>query len=329
MYQGGFVDEHDNTSLFDNEFSEYTENEEIVADLSERGNKANSDNGSIEETKKDSEEEKVNYRGRGAKKEDEETIPDKYWKEKGVNITPDMFHIESCLGIGAFGKVYLVTKKDSGKKYAMKVLSKSEIIGNNITRYALTEKNVMSKISHPFIVGLNYAFQTKELLYLILDYWPGGNMGELLDRLNNLPEDVAKIYAWEIILALEELHKHNIIYRDLKPDNVVIDEEGHLRLTDFGLSKEGIDDEFGTKSFWGSTAYLAPEVILRIGHGKPVDWYLLGVLIYEMLSGIPPFYSKDKKKMMRKIVRSQLIVPAFISIEARNILETLLTKDPK
>lgn len=131
------------------------------------------------------------------------------------------------------------------------------------------------------------------------------------------------------MLALEELHKNNIIYRDLKPDNVVIDEEGHLRLTDFGLSKEGIDDEFGTKSFCGSTAYLAPEVILRSGHGKPVDWYLLGVLIYEMLTGIPPFYSKDKKKMMKKIIKNSLIVPAFISLDARNILETLLMKDPK
>lgn len=195
MYQGGFVDEHDNTSLFDNEFSEYTEHEEVVADLSERGNKANSDNESIEENMKDSEEEKISYRGRGVQKQSDPAIPDKFCKEKGVSITPDMFNIESCLGVGAFGKVFLVTKKDSGKKYAMKVLSKSEIIGNNITRYALTEKNVMSKISHPFIVGLNYAFQTKELLYLILDYCPGGNLGELLDRVNNLTEDIAKIYT--------------------------------------------------------------------------------------------------------------------------------------
>lgn len=122
-------------------------------------------------------------------------IPKEYRKEKGVDITPDMFKIESSLGRGAFGKVFLVTKKDNGKQYAMKVLSKAEIIKNKITRYAVTEKNVMSKISHPFIVGLNYAFQTDDLLYLILDYCPGGNIGELLDRVNNLNEETAKMYT--------------------------------------------------------------------------------------------------------------------------------------
>lgn len=144
----------------------------------------------------DDEEEKIFYRGRGAQKHMQDPqIPKEYRKEKGVDITPDMFKIESSLGRGAFGKVFLVTKKDNGKQYAMKVLSKAEIIKNKITRYAVTEKNVMSKISHPFIVGLNYAFQTDDLLYLILDYCPGGNIGELLDRVNNLNEETAKMYT--------------------------------------------------------------------------------------------------------------------------------------
>lgn len=144
----------------------------------------------------DDEEEKVFYRGRGAQKHMQDPqIPKEYRKEKGVDITPDMFKIESALGRGAFGKVFLVTKKDTDKQFAMKVLSKAEIIKNKITRYAVTEKNVMSKISHPFIVGLNYAFQTDDLLYLILDYCPGGNIGELLDRVNNLNEETAKMYT--------------------------------------------------------------------------------------------------------------------------------------
>jgi serine/threonine protein kinase len=139
------------------------------------------------------EEENVYYRGRG--KQQEQDIPLEFSKPEGISITPDMFEIEKSLGKGAFGKVFLVTKKDDGKQYAMKVLSKSEIIKNKITRYAITEKNVMSKISHPFIVSLNYAFQTEDLLYLILDYCPGGNLADILDRINNLNEDTARMYA--------------------------------------------------------------------------------------------------------------------------------------
>jgi len=166
------------------------------------------------------------------------------------------------------------------------------------------------------------------LLYLILDYCPNGNLGDLLDRVNNLSEDHARIYAAEIILALEELHKRDIIYRDLKPDNVVIDAEGHARLTDFGLSKEGVSDDHSAMSFCGSTAYLAPEMIKRKGHGKAVDWYLLGVLIYEMVTGIPPYYSNDKKKMMKNIIKQPLKLPSFVSQQARHILLMLLNKDP-
>mmetsp|Transcript_21527 Transcript_21527/g.21167 ORF Transcript_21527/g.21167 Transcript_21527/m.21167 type:complete len:318 (+) Transcript_21527:1250-2203(+) len=142
------------------------------------------------------EEQKVYYRGRGISKEMQETeIPEQYRLDKGKDLTPQMFEIQSLLGKGAFGKVYLVTKKDTGKPYAMKVLSKDQIIQNRITRYALSEKNVMSRVPHPFIVGLNYAFQTQEFLYLILDYCPGGNIGDLLDRVNNLEEEQAKMYT--------------------------------------------------------------------------------------------------------------------------------------
>ena len=137
------------------------------------------------------------------------------------------------------------------------------------------------------------------------------------------------MYACEIILALEELHKNDIIYRDLKPDNVVVDHEGHVRLTDFGLSKENVHDDELTMSFCGSTAYLAPEMIKRSGHGKAVDWYLLGVLIYEMVTGIPPFYSNDKKKMMKNILKQKIRLPSFVSKKARNIIKMLLTRDPE
>lgn len=166
------------------------------------------------------------------------------------------------------------------------------------------------------------------MLYMILEYCPNGNLGDLLDRVNNLSEEHAKMYAAEIVLAIEELHKNDIIYRDLKPDNIVIDKDGHVKLTDFGLSKEGVKDDKSAMSFCGSTAYLAPEMIKRKGHGKSVDWYLLGVLIYEMLSGVPPFYTQDGKKMMRDIIRQPLKLPRFVSQKGRHLLLMLMNKDP-
>ena len=159
----------------------------------------------------------------------------------------------------------------------------------------MTERNVMSLSNHPFIVKLNYAFQTHERLFLIMDYCPGGDLGELLQKEKKIAEPIVKIYLAEITLALENLHKRDIVFRDLKPDNVVIDYEGHIKLTDFGLSKEGVLEHItGAKSFCGSVAYLAPEMIKKCGHGKAVDWYLLGVIMYELLVGVPPYYANNK-----------------------------------
>ena len=176
----------------------------------------------------------------------------------------------------------------------MKILNKKQIMGNNLVKYAKTERDVLTYTRHPFIVGLKYAFQTPEKLFLLLEYAPGGNMSRTLHKERRFPEDRAKLYLAEIILALEDLHKRDIIFRDLKPDNIVFDADGHALLTDFGLSKEGVQNNAQTRSFCGSPAYLAPEMLKRAGHGKSVDWYLLGVLLYEMLVGIPPYYSNNK-----------------------------------
>jgi len=229
------------------------------------------------------------------------------------------------LGQGSFGEVYLVRKKDSGKLYAMKVLQKKKIMGHNLVQYAVTERNVLSYMRHPFIVGLNFAFQTNDKLILILDYCPGGDLGKVLAKERRFSEDRAKIYLAEILLALQDLHQRDIIFRDLKPDNVVLDSNGHALLTDFGLSKEGVLDNQATNSFCGSVAYLAPEMLKRTGHGKSVDWYLLGVLLYEMLVGMPPYFTNNREQLFKNIQRGPLLIPSTLTQEAKDLLISVIT----
>ena len=243
-------------------------------------------------------------------------------------IGPSSFICIALLGRGSFGEVYLVEHKKTNEKYAMKVLDKNRIAEQNIFKYAMTERNVLSIVHNPFIVKLNYAFQTNEKLFLLLDYCPGGDLAEQLQLQTRFSEEKAKFYLCEVILALGELHKKDIIFRDLKPDNVVIDKEGHAMLTDFGLSREGVYDTKIAKSFCGSIAYLAPEMLSRTGHGKAVDWYLLGVLFYEMLVGIPPYFTNSKEQIFRNIERADLKIPNFISNKAQKLIKALLKKEP-
>ena len=240
--------------------------------------------------------------------------------DPGERISPHNFLVLKELGKGSFGEVFLVSKQDTGQLYAMKVLQKEKIISQNLIKYALTERNVLSYMKHPFIVSLNFAFQTTDKLFLILDYCPGGDLGSHLLKEKRFTEYRARIYLCEIVLALEELHKHNIIFRDLKPDNIVIDGEGHALLTDFGLSKEKVFDNYQARSFCGSLAYLAPEIIRRQGHGKAVDWYLLGVVFYEMVVGKPPYFSIDKTELMNNIQRGKLKIPSSLSAEAKELI---------
>ena len=244
-------------------------------------------------------------------------------------ITPSNFICLAQLGKGSFGEVYLVQKINTKEKFAMKVLRKERIMGQNLLKYAMAERNVLSLSNHPFIVKLNYAFQTSTKLFLILDYCPGGDLAKHLFFEKRFEESRAKFYICELLLALENLHKRDIIFRDLKPDNVVLDEDGHCKLTDFGLSKEGVFDNYIAKSFCGSIAYLAPEMLKKQGHGKAVDWYLLGVLFYEMLVGITPYFTNSKEDIFYNIIYSELKIPNFISEKCRDLLSKLLEKNPE
>ena len=243
-------------------------------------------------------------------------------------ITPSSFICLAQLGKGSFGEVYLVQKINTKENFAMKVLRKERIMGQNLLKYAIAERNVLSLSNHPFIVKLNFAFQTSSKLFLILEYCPNGDLAKHLLFEKRFSEPRAKFYICEVLLALEDLHQRDIIFRDLKPDNVVLDEEGHCKLTDFGLSKEGVNENQYAKSFCGSIAYLAPEMLKKQGHGKAVDWYLLGVLFYEMLVGITPFFTNRKEDIFHNIEFGELKIPDFVSEEAASLLRGLLQKDP-
>ena len=243
-------------------------------------------------------------------------------------ITPSSFICLAQLGKGSFGEVYLVQKINTQEKFAMKVLRKERIMGQNLLKYAIAERNVLSLSNHPFIVKLNFAFQTSSKLFLILEYCPNGDLAKHLLFEKRFTEERAKFYICEVLLALENLHQRDIIFRDLKPDNVVLDEDGNCKLTDFGLSKEGVNENQYAKSFCGSIAYLAPEMLKKQGHGKAVDWYLLGVLFYEMLVGITPFFTTRKEDIFHNIEFGELKIPEFVSEGAASLLRGLLQKDP-
>lgn len=221
-------------------------------------------------------------------------------------------------------------EKKSGEIFALKVLRKDFVVKRNQVEHTKTERSVLGYVNHPFIVGMKMAFQSKDKLYFVLDYCPGGELFYHLGRLGRFPEHQARFYAAEIVLAISYVHQLDIIYRDLKPENVLLDAQGHIRLTDFGLSKEGISDSStGATSFCGTPEYLAPEIVDRRGHGRAVDWWSLGALLYEMLTGLPPFYCQDRERLFEKIRKETLRFPPSLSPSAKNVLSGLLMRDPE
>lgn len=249
--------------------------------------------------------------------------------KRGRKIGVKDFTLLKVVGKGSFGKVMMVRKKDNRRIYAMKVLRKANIIKRNQVAHTRTERNVLGRIDHPFIVGLNFAFQTKNKLYFVLDYCAGGELFFHLGNEGRFTERRAGFYGAQITLALEHVHKLDVIYRDLKPENVLLDANGNVRLTDFGLSKENVKElHTGAFSFCGTPEYLAPEILNRTGHGRAVDWWSLGALLYEMMTGLPPFYSNNHAALFDRIRHGKLDFPDFLSPQAVSLLRGLLTRDP-
>lgn len=247
----------------------------------------------------------------------------------------------AIIGSGSFGKVFLCQDRQTRELVAIKTIEKSHIRQMGQIKRTLTERQVLS-LKHPFLVRLYRAFQSTEHLYFVLEYCPGGDFFTLLDKRGRLSEASSAFYGASLVLVLQYLHQHGIIYRDLKPENVMLDQRGFIRLVDFGLIKQFLTDDHDqekkschrTFSICGSSDYLAPEILDEVGYTYAVDYYSLGCVIYELLTGYPPFYS-DSSRESRNHVPSRhskrytaLNYPDDLSPEAQDLVQGLLCVNP-
>ena len=246
------------------------------------------------------------------------------------NISLNDFLVERAIGRGAFGKVLLV-KKDplnlNSQYFAMKIIRKKDIFKQKLTENIQLEKYILSKQKHPFIVDLKYAFQTSNKIYLIMEYIPGGELFKLLRKVKRFNEESAKFYLSEVLLAIEFLHKKmKVIYRDLKPENILLTEKGHVKITDFGLSKK---TEEKTYTMVGTIEYLAPEVLTKAGHTNAVDYWGMGILLYEMLAGYPPFTAPNRnfEEIEKLIMENKPFFPDYFPKEAVDLIKKLMNSD--
>ncbi|KAM0286947.1 hypothetical protein ACHAQH_000631 [Verticillium albo-atrum] len=257
-----------------------------------------------------------------------------YQRTERKHFGPEDFQILKLIGKGTFGQVYQVRKKDTERIYAMKVLSKKVIVQKKEVAHTVGERNILVRTAmsdSPFIVGLKFSFQTPSDLYLVTDYMSGGELFWHLQKEGRFDEKRAKFYIAELILAIEHLHKSDIVYRDLKPENILLDANGHIALCDFGLSKANLTKNATTNTFCGTTEYLAPEVLLdESGYTKMVDFWSLGVLVFEMCCGWSPFYAEDTQQMYKNIAFGKVRFPRdTLSQEGRNFVKGLLNRNPK
>ena len=321
------------TKYWDNLTKEYMDIPLYLSSLSSDIVEINYQNGEniVIESKKNGESNQVQKKKQRRKnpytnrEEDYKLLEDPLLNNTTVGF--NSFTILDCLGAGSFGKVFKVRMKSNGEIYAMKVINKKFLMKNNQLRYALTECSVLKQATSPFILTLYYSFQTPENLYMIIDYCPGGDLNFHIIQ-NLFEEDEARFYIAELILGIEHLHELDIIYRDLKPENILINEDNHIKLADFGLAKEGVTDIQNTKSFVGSPAYLAPEMLMRKGVGKSADIYGIGAVLYEMICGTPPFFSNNIKILYKNISQSKLMLHDYFSDELKDLLSQLLCRDP-
>ncbi|CDK24622.1 unnamed protein product [Kuraishia capsulata CBS 1993] len=250
-------------------------------------------------------------------------LPQRSTVSKGKYSLKD-FHIMRTLGTGSFGRVHLVRSVHNGRYYAIKVLKKAQVIRMKQVEHTNDERRMLKVVEHPFLIRMWGTFQDAKNLFMVMDYIEGGELFSLLRKSQRFPNPVAKFYAAEVTLALEYLHSHNIIYRDLKPENILLDRNGHIKITDFGFAKEV---ETVTWTLCGTPDYIAPEVITTKPYNKSVDWWSLGILIFEMLAGYTPFYDQTPMKTYEKILAGKIHYPSIMHPDAVDLLSKLITAD--
>ncbi|KAK6828294.1 hypothetical protein PG989_005474 [Apiospora arundinis] len=254
-----------------------------------------------------------------------------YVENRAGKLKIEDFDLLKVVGKGSFGKVMQVRKKDTNRIYALKTIRKAHIISRSEVAHTLAERSVLAQINNPFIVPLKFTFQSPEKLYFVLAFVNGGELFHHLQKEQRFDVNRARFYTAELLCALECLHGFNVIYRDLKPENILLDYQGHIALCDFGLCKLDMKDEDRTNTFCGTPEYLAPELLMGNGYNKTVDWWTLGVLLYEMLTGLPPFYDENTNEMYRKILSEPLHFPGpeVVPPAAKDLLTKLLNRDPE
>ncbi|XP_038674120.1 cAMP-dependent protein kinase catalytic subunit PRKX [Scyliorhinus canicula] len=230
----------------------------------------------------------------------------------------------ATVGTGTFGRVLLVKDKKTREYCALKVMSIPDVIRLKQEQHVHNEKSILTEIHHPFLIRLYWTHHDERFLYMLMEYVPGGELFSYLRNLGRFNNGTGLFYSAEIVCAIEYLHAKDIVYRDLKPENILLDREGHIKLTDFGFAKKLVDR---TWTLCGTPEYLAPEVIQSKGHGRAVDWWALGVLMFEMLSGYPPFFDDNPFGIYQKILAGKLDFPRHLDFYVKDLIKKLLVID--
>lgn len=248
-------------------------------------------------------------------------------KANRARFSLEDFEILSTLGTGTFGRVRLVKLKGNNNlpPFALKILKKTVVIKLKQLEHIKSEKSILERVRHPFVITMLATFQDQSFIYMLLEYVCGGELFSRLRREGRFANDVALFYTSEIVLAFEYLHGLNVAYRDLKPENILIDRQGHVKITDFGFAKVMTEK---TYTLCGTPEYLAPEIIQSVGHDKSVDWWALGILIYEMVAGFPPFYDENPIGIYQKILSGRIEFSKVFGRRVKDLVKKLLQANP-